>query len=107
MLSGVFRFVLPDLADHFVIRDLLRSFRIARPPVSRAPSWDLLHVLASLRGAPFEPLDTVSLRDLTRKMLFLLALATARRVGELQSLSSTVSFSAGDIYLSYLLLSTH
>ena len=28
MLSGVFRFVLPELSSHFVLRDLLRSFRL-------------------------------------------------------------------------------
>ena len=42
MLSGVFRFVLPDLSSHFVRRDLLRSFRLERPlSSSRVPPWDL------------------------------------------------------------------
>ena len=31
MLSGVFRFVLLELSSHFVLRDLLRSFRLGRP----------------------------------------------------------------------------
>ena len=57
MLSSVFRFVLPDLASHFVLRDLLRSFRLERPlSSSRVPPWDLSLVLSFLRGAPFEPL---------------------------------------------------
>ena len=42
------------------------------------------------------------LRALTQKVLFLLALATAKRVGELQALSSVVTFVHGDACLSYV-----
>ena len=42
MLSVIFRFLLPELSSHFVLRDLLRSFRLERPiPSSRVPPWDL------------------------------------------------------------------
>ena len=40
--------------------------------------------------------------NLSRKVLFLVSLATACRVEELQAVSSSVSFSGGDIFLSYL-----
>ena len=103
MLSAAFRFVLPELSSHPVLHDLLRSFRIERPlSSSRLPTWDLLRVLSLLRGSPFEPLESCSLRDLTRKTLFLLSLATVRRVGELQAVSSAVSSSGGDLFFSYL-----
>ena len=103
MLSVVFRFVLLDLSSHIVLRDLLRSFRLECPlPSCRVPPWDLSLILSFLRGPPFEPLSSCSLRDLTRKVLFLLSLATARRVGELQALSSQMSSSGGDLFLSYL-----
>ena len=103
MLSGVFRFVLPEISTHFVFHDLLRSFRLERPlPSSRVPPWDLLRVLHFLRGPPFEPLASCSLRDLTQKVLFLVSLTTARRVGELQAVSREVSFSGADIFLFYL-----
>ena len=103
MLSATFRFVLPELSSHPVLHDLLRSFRIERPlPSSRFPTWDLLRVLSLLRGSPFEPLESCSLRDLTRKTLFLLSLAIARRVGELQVVSSAASSSGGDLFLFYL-----
>ena len=70
MLSGVFRFVLPELSSHFVFR----SFRLERPlPSSRVPPWDLSRVLAFLCGPPFEPLPSCSLRDLIRKVLFLVS----------------------------------
>ena len=102
MLSGVFRFVLPVLSSYFVLHDLLRSFRLEYPlSSSRVPPWDLLVVLQFLRGPPFEPLASASLRSLTQK-LFLVSLATARRVGELKAVSCEVSFSGSDAYLSYL-----
>ena len=59
-------------------------------------------VLRFLRGPPFETLASASLRALTQKVLFLVSLATARRVGELQAVSREVSFSGSDAYLSYL-----
>ena len=103
MLSGVFHFVFPALSSHFVLRDLLRSFRLECPlSSSRVPSWDLSLVLSFLRGASFEPLSSCSLQDLSRKVLFLVALATARRIGELQALSAVVSESGANLFLSYL-----
>ena len=68
----------------------------------RPPSWGLPTVLNYLRSSPFEPLSSASLRDLTRKTLFLLSLATAKRVGELQALSRRVSFSSSSAGLSYI-----
>ena len=103
MLSGVFRFILPELSSHFVLHELLRSFRLERSlPSSRLPPWDLQVVLRFLHGPPFEPLASSSLRDLTQKVLFLVSLATARRVGELQAVARDVSLSGSDAFLSYL-----
>ena len=53
----------------------------------RAPSWDLPFVLQSLTRAPYEPMDQSDLQYLSRKTALLLALASAKRVGELQALS--------------------
>ena len=103
MLSGVFRFVLPELSSHFVLRDLLCSFHIkCHLPFSRVPPWDLSCVLSFLRGPPFEPPSSCSHCDLTRKVLSLVLLATARRMGELQAVSAEVSSSGGDLFLMYL-----
>ena len=104
MMSGVFRFVLPELSSHFVLYDHLCSFRLERPlPSSPVPPWDLLSVLRFLRGSSFEPLSSCSLQDLTWKVLFLVSLVTAQRVWKLQAVSSSFSFSGADLYLSYLL----
>ena len=103
MLSAVFKSVLPEISSSPVLHDLLRSFQVEAPIREvRPPSWDLTTVLTYLRSSSFEPLSTISLRDLTRKTLFLISLATAKRVGELQALSRRVSFSSSSAGLSYV-----
>ncbi len=61
----------------------LRDSRgIARPLVrNKVPPWDLAVVLRYLSGAPFEP------RKALHKALFLLALASGKRRGELHALA--------------------
>ena len=66
------------------------------------PSWDLSKVLRFLNSGAFEPLRDAPLRDLSKKVLFLLVLATAKCVGELQALSRIVSFVGSDACLSYV-----
>ena len=103
MLSAVFRSVLPDISSSSVLQDLIRSFKVEVPSrVVRPPSWDLLCVLTYLRSPVFEPLHKSSLRNLSRKTLFRLALATAKCVGELQALSRAVSFSSSAAGISYV-----
>ena len=101
MLSVVFKFHLPALSLHRVLRDLLHSFRVSAPSYPmRPPSWDLSKVLRFLNSGSFEPLRAALLSALSKKVLFLLALATAKRLGELQALSRIVSFVGGDACLS-------
>ena len=103
MLSAVFRSVLPEISSSSVLQDLLRSFKVEVPSlVVRPPSWDLLRVLMYLRSPVFEHLHKSSLRNLSRKTLFLLSLATAKRVGELQALSRAVFFSSSAAGISYV-----
>ena len=103
MLSSVFRFKLPTLGEDRVLQDLLRSFAIKRPRRPQAPpSWDLDEVLRHLMSSAFEPLETVSLRALTKKTLFLVSLATAKQVSEFQALSKTVAAIGNDLMVSYL-----
>ena len=103
VLSAVFGFHPPSLSSDPVLRDLLRSFQLSSAErVLRPPAWDLARVLRYLNSPDFEPLSQASLRALSLKILFLLALATAKRVGELQALSSVVTFVGGDACLSYI-----
>ena len=81
-----------DLAASREITTLLRSFaRSVNPVELRPPAWDVSLVLRSLTGAPYEPLRTCEERFLAQKTLFLLALASAKRIGELHALSYRVS----------------
>ena len=81
-----------DLAASREITTSLRSFaRSVNPVELRPPAWDVSLVLQSLTGAPYEPLRTCEERFLAQKTLFLLALASAKRISELHALSYRVS----------------
>ena len=96
MLSAFFAFKLPSLSGDLSLRSLIRLFAIERP------SWDLDKVIRHLMSSVYEPLESQGLRTLTKKVLFLVALATAKRVSELQALSRVVPSSGDDLILSYL-----
>ena len=71
-----------------IISELIKYMELQRPiQRSLAPKWDLSCVLSSLCGEPFEPLHRASRFYLTLKTVFLLAMATARRVSEIHALS--------------------
>ena len=59
------------------------------PP--RETMWNLTLVLETLIGEPYEPLKRASFKFLTHKCAFLLALASAKRVSELQALSGKIA----------------
>ena len=102
ILSAVFKFPLPEISTSPILKDLIRSFEISAPrPLFPPPPWDLDKVLQYLSGPPFEPLARASFLDKTKKALFLLAMATAKRVSELQALSFSVSFQGEDLVLYY------
>ena len=103
MLSAVFKFKLPELWEHHVFQDVIRSFCFDCPRrPSMPPCWDLDVVLRQLMAEAYEPLSSLNLRSLAKKTLFLVTLATAKRVGELQALSKVVSSQGDDLILSYL-----
>ena len=63
---------------------LLESFHRDRPKGRRGiPSWNLSLVLHQLTKAPFEPLREASLKHLTFKTVFLLALGSGKRRSEI------------------------
>ncbi|XP_034278399.1 uncharacterized protein LOC117668538 [Pantherophis guttatus] len=88
-ISSVLTFgSLSSLSQHPLIRRFLRGATNLCPPVlHRYPTWDLSIVLNSLTSAPYEPLRTTSLRLLTCKVAFLVAITSARRISELAALS--------------------
>ena len=83
-LNSAFALKGMDLADSHPISMLIRSFsKSVRPEELRPPAWDVAVVLQSLTSAPYEPLRTSDERFLAQKKLFLLALASAKQIGEL------------------------
>ncbi len=76
------------LGRHRMVSAFMRGVRRLRPvrPIG-VPSWDLSIVLEGLMAAPFEPLESAPEQILTLKFMFLLALASLKRVGDLQVLS--------------------
>ncbi len=68
-----------------------------RPP--SVPPWDLEVVLRALSQPPFEPLTSVGLKELSLKTTLLLALASAKRIGDLHAFSvdsDCIRFGPGD-----------
>ena len=65
---------------------LLDSFHRDRPRGRRGiPSWNLSLVLHQLTKAPFEPLKEASMKHLTFKTVFLLALGSGKRRSEIHA----------------------
>ncbi len=73
--------------DNSVVRFLKGAMRLNPPRPLTVPTWDLPTVLRALKGPPFEPLQSTNLRSLSLKTALLLALASVKRVGDLQALS--------------------
>ena len=67
-----------------------KELQIARPPIKRmVPQWSLSLVLKGLQQPPFEPLPSISLKALTFKTVFLLALASGSRRNEIHALGAS------------------
>ncbi len=73
--------------DPLVSRFLCGTLRLRPVARNRVPTWDLAIVLQGLSLAPVEPLEDVPAKFLTLKALFLLAISSLMRIGDLQALS--------------------
>ena len=77
---------------------------VSKPRVS-FPKWDVFLVLKLLRSNEFEPLAGISIKLLTFKTVFLIALATCRRLSGIQALSGLdfdIEFTTHQVTLSFL-----
>ena len=86
------------------ISDMIMSMELQRPRSTRVlPQWDLGILLEALSKPPYEPLREASLKHLTLKTVFLLAMASGRRRSELQALvfdPQYIQFNLGLPYIS-------
>ncbi len=89
-----------SIGRHALVVSFLKGARRLHP--SRPPSvppWDLEVVLRALSQPPFEPLISVDLKELSLKTALLLALASAKRIGDLHAFSvnsDCIRFGPGD-----------
>ncbi len=78
-----------SLRKHDLIVRFLRGARRLNPPrPPPVPSWDLSTILVGLQRDPFEPLDSVELKFLSKTAL-LTALTSIKMVGDLQAFSES------------------
>ena len=76
------------ISSYPLVSRFFKALSRSRPaPVRHFSSWDLSVVFQSLSKEPFEPLQDISLKYLTLKTVFLVAITLARRIGELHALS--------------------
>ena len=104
VLANVFRHSDQDFTNNRDLHDLIRAFELesnSRRTIT-TPNWDLDIVLKALTQKPYEPLCKASFRSLTKKTLFLLSLATAKRIGEIQGVSKLISYKGENAILEYL-----
>lgn len=86
-VSALGAFLNKPLAENKYIKRFMRAAsRLVPTRRNTTPPWDLSLVLNALTKSPFEPIDEISLKHLTLKTAFLVAITSARRVGELSAL---------------------
>ena len=89
MMSNTLKFKTGNrIGSNLVLSELIRSFELQQPVQrSLTPKWDLSGVLVCLQKALYEPLHEASKLYVMLKMVFLLALATAKRCSEIHGLA--------------------
>nr|XP_014437222.1 uncharacterized protein LOC106733090 [Pelodiscus sinensis] len=77
-----------SLFSNQVVKRFLTGLEKLYPSVRAPyPDWNLNLVLHRLMSPPFEPLATCSLKHLSLKVTFIVAITSARRVSELRALT--------------------
>ena len=77
-----------DLPAKEDLDDLFNGLYHIKPPPTKdqlAPKWDLTSLLKFLRSDKFEPIQSVSFKNVEIKAFILILLATGRRVGEISN----------------------
>ena len=77
-----------SVGTHPLVSRLIKGFFNVNPPLKKlGPQWDLQVVLRFLKQGPFVPVELCSLKFLTLKVCFLLAISSARRADDISKLS--------------------
>ena len=79
----------PDRSLYF----LIEGMNNVRPPQRKImPEWDLSTVLKSLNQCPYETLQSASVKDLTVKTVFLIAIASGKKMFRIARISYWKSY---------------
>ena len=85
-----------DLGRNVELSSLLVNFSKDKVnKKSSVPNWNLALVLQGLTQAPFEPMHLADIKYVTLKTVFLIALASGRRRGELHALLAKIQRKEG------------
>ncbi len=103
-VAAITAFRSPQSGQSFGKNTLVVSFlkgakRLHPPRPPSVPPWDLEVVLKALSQPPFEPLTSKGLKELSLKTILVLALASAKRIGDLHAFSVSsdcICFRPGD-----------
>lgn len=80
-----------DLSKCEILSQLIHSFFRSRPPPDkRVLKWDINVVLRFMKVGAWAHTETLSARNLTLKLVFLLTLAAGKRCGEIHALANSV-----------------
>ena len=91
----IVHFQIPD--NDTVISDMIRAFKRARPKSTKhVVEWDIHRVLSFFQSGRFKHWDSLSDEELTYKTVFLLALASGKRRGEIHALDCNVKWVKGE-----------
>lgn len=86
-ISALSDFLNRSLASNpWIVRFVKATMRMLPAKIDTTPPWDLSLVLNALTQDPFEPIGEIPIKYLTLKTAFLIAITTARRVGEMSPL---------------------
>ncbi|XP_073438029.1 acyl-CoA-binding domain-containing protein 7 isoform X1 [Dendrobates tinctorius] len=88
-ISALSAFFDYPLASHPWVVRFIKATQRLRPTIRQLTlPWDLGLVLGSLCRDPYMPSDRMSISTLSQKTAFLVAITTAKRIGEIQALST-------------------
>jgi len=91
--------VLTNLSQLSTVQTWVRGLKLKmQTDRTVVPKWNLEIVLAALKRPPYYPLNTATLKHLTQRTVFLVAITSARRASEIHALrSDTLQFSSTSV----------
>ena len=91
-----------DISGDRTRRFLQGCYNLTPPRKRPMPSWDLSNLLSYLQTDKFEDIKDISFCLLSQKLLFLLMIATGRRISEIANLSRSIFTEGNRTFIEWL-----